>query len=371
VSGRLRILHVIDKNRLTTGSVVQMVAAAVELARRGHTVWVGGPSGGGFEAACGDADLPYLALPLQSPVDLASATTLRRHLRRNEVDIIHVHKGRAHSVALIAATGMGRSPLLVVNRGVAFPLDLFNKWKYRHPRIAAIVCVADAVREAVIRSAGIDPDRVHTIRGGTDPRVFDPFRVGGEGIRHELGLDREHLLIAQVSLRNWKGWADLVLAFAGITDRLPDARLLLVGCESHDEELKVDRAVRDADLAGRVSTMSYRTDMPEVLSACDVVVDASWSGTGITGTIREAMAMERAVVATDSGGNRELVIDGEVGLLVPPRDVDTLAGALIRLLEDPALRQRLGLAARQRILEHFTTEQRIDKLEELYRSLLS
>jgi glycosyltransferase involved in cell wall biosynthesis len=367
----LSILHLIDKNRLTTGSVVQALAAAAELSRRGHTAWVGGPAGGELEPACADAALPYFTLPFRSPLDLSSASTLRRQLRRHETDILHVHKGRAHAVALIATAGMGRRPRLVVNRGVAFPLDLFNKWKYRHPRVAATVCVADAVRESVIRSAGVDPERVHTVYGGTDTDIFDPARIDGEDLRRELGIDREHLLIGHVSLRNWKGWADLMPAFAGITDRFPNARLLFVGCETEEERSKVDRTAQAVGVAGRVLTTPYRSDMPKVLVACDVVVDPSWAGTGITGTIREAMAMGRAVVATDCGGNRELVIDGEVGLLVPPRDIGAMARALTRLLEDPDLRQRLGIAARKRVIGHFTTEHRIDRLETLYRALLS
>jgi glycosyltransferase involved in cell wall biosynthesis len=371
VKHTISILHLVDKNRLATGSVVQMLAAATGLARRGHTVRIGGPAGADLEPACGDAGLSYLALELRGPIDLNSASSLRSHLRNHETDIIHVHKGNAHSVALIAAAGMGRRPLLVVNRGVSFPLDILNKWKYRHPRVGAIVCVADAVREVFIRSAGVDPERIHTIYGGTDTDTFDPMRMHGNDVRRELGLDREHMLIAQVSVRDWKGWADLISAFAGITDRFPNSRLLLVGCESEEEISKVDEAVREAGLAGQVLTLSYRTDMHEVLAACEVVVDASWAGTGITGTIREAMAMQRAVVATDCGGNRELVIDDEVGLLVPPRDVDALATALARLLDDAALRQRLGTAARKRVVERFTTEQRIDKLETLYRSLLA
>jgi glycosyltransferase involved in cell wall biosynthesis len=367
----LGILHLIDKNRLATGSVVQMLAASMGLARRGHSLWVGGPPGGDLEPACSDAGLPFLALPLRNSVDLASAWTLRSHVQRHETDIIHVHKGTAHALSLIAAIGMGRLPQLVVNRGVTFPLDLFNRWKYRHPRVGAIVCVADAVRQAVIRSAGVDAERVCTVHGGTDPHAFDPTRVDGEEVRRQLGLDRKHLLIAQVSVRHWKGWTDLVPAFAGITGRFPNARLLLVGCEGEEENTKVDQMAYGAGIDGRVLTTPYRTDMAEVLVACDVVVDASWAGTGITGTIREAMALERAVVATDCGGNRELVIDGEVGFVVPPRDTDALAGALARLLDDAALRQRLGNAARQRILDRFTTDQRIDKLEALYRNLLS
>jgi glycosyltransferase involved in cell wall biosynthesis len=371
MSGPLRVLHLIDKNRLNTGSVVQMLAAARRLARRGHDVWVGSRTGGDLELACADASLPFLELPLRGSFDPASASRLRKHLRRHETDILHVHKGRAHGVGLVAATGMGRHPRLVVNRGVTFPLDVFNKWKYRHPRVASVVCVADAVRESVIYSGGLRPDSVHTIHGGTDPGIFDPGHAKGATLRHEIGIDPDHIVVGQVSVRDWKGWSDLVAAFALLAARSPAAHLLLVGCEPETERTKVEDAVREAGLAGRVATLPYRSDMPEVLAACDVVVDASWAGTGITGTIREAMAMQRPVVATNCGGNRELVVDGEVGLVVPPRDPDAFAAALTRLIEDPDLRERLGTAARRRVVEHFSTEKRIDKLEALYRRILA
>ncbi len=366
----IRALHLIDKNRLTTGSVVQMLAAAKGLARRGHDVWIGSRAGGDLELACANAGLPFLELPLRNPWDPVSAWRLRKQLRRHGTDILHVHKGRAHGIALAAATGIGRHPRLVVNRGVTFPLDIFSKWKYFHPRVAAVVCVADAVREAVIHSGGLGTECVHTIHGGTDPDVFDPGRADGTVLRHEFGIDPDHIVVGQVSVRDWKGWSDLVAAFTLIAARFPVARLLLVGCEPETERTKVEKAVHESGLAGRVVTLPFRADMPEVHAACDVVVDASWAGTGITGTIREAMAMKRSVVATDCGGNAELVVDGKVGLVVPSRNPEALAAALTRLIGDPELRNRLGTAARRRVVEHFSTEKRIDKLEALYRAVL-
>jgi glycosyltransferase involved in cell wall biosynthesis len=366
----IRLFHLIEKNRLNTGSAVQMLAAANGLGRRGHDVWVGSPVGGDLESACADSGLQFLDLPLRSPWDPASASRLRRHLRRHKTDILHVHKGRAHGIGLVAAIGMGRRPRLVVNRGVTFPLDVFNKWKYRHPRVSSVVCVADAVRDVVIHSGGLRPDSVLTIHGGTDPGVFSPGRIEGPTFRRELGIDPDHIVVGQVSVRGWKGWSDLVAAFALLAARSPAARLLFIGCEPESERKKVEEAVREAGLAGRVMTLSYRADMPDVLATCDVVVDASWAGTGITGVIREAMAMERSVIATDCGGNRELVIDGEVGLVVPPRDIDALAAALSRLINDPDLRRRLGTAGRRRVVEHFSAEKRIDRLEALYWRML-
>ena len=347
-----------------------MLAAAQGLHRRGHDVWIGSRPGGDLEAACSETGIPFLGLPFRSPIDPVSIRRLRRHLRQQPTDVVHVHKGRAHAVGLMASSGLGHRPRMVVNRGVTFALDVFNRLKYRHPRIAAVVCVAEAVREVVIRTAGIERERIDVIHGGTDCDLFDPRRSSAASVRHELGLGGDDPLIGQISLRNWKGWFDLVTAFTKIARSQPEAHLLLVGCENGDDWLKVDQAARDAGLAGRVLALPFRTDMPEVLAACDVVVDASWAGTGITGTIREAMAMERPVVATDCGGNRELVVDGEVGLLVPPCDTDSLAAAISCLLEDPSLRQRFGVAGRQRVIDHFSTKQRIDKLEALYRRIL-
>jgi glycosyltransferase involved in cell wall biosynthesis len=258
-----------------------------------------------------------------------------------------------------------------VNRGVSFPLDRFNRWKYRHPRVREVVCVADAVRRVVIESGRLDPDLVHTVYSGTDVERFHPDRVDRSAIRRELGLGPDQPLLCQVSVRDWKGWRNLLDAFAPTHARIPAARLLLVGCDPAPERRKVKAALTELGLADAVFLLGFRRDMPQVLAGCDVVVDASWAGTGITGTIREAMALGRAVVATDSGGNRELVVDGENGLLVPPRDVGSLSAAIEGLLADRALRKRLGTGARRRILDRFTTEHRIDRLQSLYLRLLA
>jgi len=366
----MHLVHALEKNRLTTGSVVQMLEAATGLAERGHRVTVISTPGGDLETACAAGGVGFHPLALRHEFDIGSSMALRRLLRAEPVDIVHAHKGRAHAVALMAAAGLGQHPLVVVNRGVSFPLDPFNKWKYRHPRVRAVVCVAEAIRSMMIRSGGLRPERVHTIHAGTDTERFDPQRVDGRTVRAELGLDPQDLLVAQVSVRDWKGWRDLLEAFSKLVPEHQRARLLFVGCAPEPERAKVVAAAAGLGIAGSILTVPYRHDMPEVLAACDVVADASWAGTGITGTIREAMAMTRAVVASDCAGNRELVDDDDSGVLVPPRDVDAMTAALARLLSQRELRARLGMAARQRVVEAFSTEVRLDRLEALYRALL-
>jgi glycosyltransferase involved in cell wall biosynthesis len=369
-SHRFRIVQALEKNRLTTGSVVQMLAAAQGLAARGHGVTIVSRSGGDLEAACAGTAVRLHPLPLRSAFDLRSALALRRLLRSQAIDLIHVHKGRPHAIALMAAAGLGPRPVVVVNRGVSFPLDRWNRGKYRHPRIGAVVCVAEAVRLEVIRSGRLSPEKVRTIPAGTDLTRFDRSRIDTGQVRSELGLAPEQLLVAQVSVRDWKGWRELLAAFAAACTEHAGARLLLVGCEPEPERAKVLAAAGELGVSDLVLTLPYRSDLPEVLATCDVVVDASWHGTGITGVIREAMALKRAVIASDCGGNRELIVDQESGLLVPPRDVDALAAGLDRLLGSRSLRETMASAAHARVAEGFSSEVRLDRLERLYTELL-
>jgi glycosyltransferase involved in cell wall biosynthesis len=342
-----------------------MFEAAKGLAARGHEVWVGGRIDGDLEAACADANLPFIGVRLRNPLGPGSAWRLRHHLRSHEIDIVHVHKGRAHGAGLFAAIGLGRDPRMVVNRGVSFPLDAFNKWKYRHPRVGAVVCVADAVRDTVIRSGGLRPGRVHTIHGSTNAEVFDPVHTDGARVRNELGLDSGKIVVGQVSVRDWKGWSDLVAAFTGVAAGFPDARLLFVGCEPEAERAKVERAAHDANLGNRILTTGFRTDMPEVLAACDVVVLPYLEATG-SGVLKLAYGCGRSVIASRVGSLGDEVVDGKTGLLVRPGDAGELADALIRFyredlrdtLETGVLQQRrqfswqAAVSALQRLSRH-------------------
>jgi glycosyltransferase involved in cell wall biosynthesis len=175
-------------------------------------------------------------------------------------------------------------------------------------------------------------------------------------------------VITQVGVRSWRGWSDVLAAMKTIAPAAPRARLLFVGAAPPAVARLSDRA-RELGIGDRVLVLGPREDMPVVMAASDVVVDASWAGLGITGSIREALACERAVVATRLAGMPELVVDGETGLLVPPRDPEALAAAVLRLSGDPTWRQELARAGRKRVEAHFSLEAKIDATERLYRRL--
>ena len=367
--GPLSILQVLEKGSFTTGSVVQMFELARGLARRGHEVGVVSRPGGEVALGARTEGIAFFPLPLKHEFDLASARRFARIVDEHRVDVVHAHKGIAHSVALFATLFERRRPSLVVNRGVSFPLDAASALKFRF-RLDAVITVCEDIKRVVVRSAGVPAGKVHVVYAGVDLSRFDPARAEGARVRREWSVPPEAKLLLQVGARDWKGWRDVVAAGALLADRIPALVVAIVACKDEAEKERVRAFARERGIEDRVRAIGFRTDMPDVLAAADVVADLSYEGLGITGTIREAMALGKPVVASAAGGNPELVEDRLSGLLVPPCDPAALASAVERLLGDPDLASRLGRAARERVVAGFSTERRLDRIEALYREVV-
>jgi glycosyltransferase involved in cell wall biosynthesis len=361
----LTIVQMLEKTAFATGSVVQMFEAARGLAARGHTVLAVTRPDAEMARRCAEAGVEHVPLPLRHEFDVLSARRFGRLSRDRKVDVVHVHKGIAHAVAWYAKL-FGARFGLVVNRGVSFPIDFVSGFKYRSRRVNRIVCVAESIRQVVITTGRVPAHRVGVIYAGTDVERFDPKRTHPDAVRAELGIPDGARVVGHVGMRDWKGWKELLKAFPAVRADHPDAHLLLVACRTEAQRSGVLELAAELGLAGAVTATLERSDMPDVLSACEVVVDPSWAGTGITGTVREAMALAKPVVATAVAGNPELVEDGVSGILVQPRDVPMLAAAVSRLLRDGELAAHLAAAAQERVRQNFSTEGRIARLEALY-----
>ena len=362
----VNILQLYPKSDYFTGAAIQLLALAKGLAARGHHVVVATRPGEGWVDRCAEAGLPYHAVPMRSEADVRSVPELVRILRRHHVQVVHCHKGKARTLALMAGLFV-KIPVLILNRGVSFPLDPFNRFGYTTRRVTAIVAVSESIKQGLVAQR-IPADKIHVIYSGTDTTRFHPG-VDRQKIREELGLSPDDYLITQIGIRSWKGNDDTLDALQLIAERAPRARLLFVGANPAKEKILREKAAAKG-LSGRVSVLLYREDIPEILAASDVCVDASYAGLGITGTLREALAVGTAVVGTELEGNPELIQDQRTGLLVPPRDPDALGKALLRLIERPDLAKAMARAGRERVVATFSQETKIRRTEALYRRLL-
>ncbi|HKR64107.1 MAG TPA: glycosyltransferase family 4 protein [Thermoanaerobaculia bacterium] len=366
----MKIFQILEFNQFNTGSVHQMFQAASGLRERGHEVAILSKPDPVLEAKAAEKDVRFYGFPFRHQFDFATVRRLRRLIRSERPDVIHVHKGVSHALAL-AATWRDPVGAFVVNRGVSFPLDLWNRGKYRTHRVDRVVTVCQQIKDVIVASGKLPDEKVQVVYAGTDVAQFDPTRWSARAFRREKKIGEDRFVVAQVGVRDWKGWKELIDSVSDVLPQHPRLHLLLIGCRSDVEKEEVMAYARAAGVADHVSAIEYRTDMPNVFASCDVVVDASWAGTGITGTIREAMAMAKPVIATDAGGNRELVSTPDVGWLIPMKDRAALTRALLDVIEDPARAANVGRAARARVVNGFSKELRITRLETLYSEILS
>jgi len=358
----LRVLQLYPKSDYFTGAAIQLRELAVGLAaRRHHVVVVSRPSPIWAEK-CREADLPYYALPMRSEADVRSIPGLVRILREHRIQVVHCHKGKARTLALLAGFFV-KIPALILNRGVSFRLDPFNRLGYVTRRVSAIVAVSESIKRGLV-AQGVPAEKIEVIYSGTDTDRFNPH-VDGSAIRRGLGLSREQFLITQIGIRSWRGNDDVLDSMRSVAARAPNARLLFVGAnEAKAEILRAKAAARG--LADAVSVLLYREDIPEILAASDCCVDASYAGLGLTGALREALAVETPVIGTGIEGNAELILDGETGLLVPPRNPAALAQAVFRTLENPVRAKEMARAGRKRVEALFSTRVKVERTEALY-----
>lgn len=246
-------------------------------------------------------------------------------------------------------------------------------WEYRALRLTAhlpdrVICVSDAVRQVVLDREQVAPERTVVIHNGIalpEPRPAD----GVHHTRRELGFGPDHLVVGMVSNLNRpiKGVKYFIESLPAIADRVPSARFVILGDGGEREAHRQRAAV--LGVSDKLLFAGYQPEVQRFYEAMDVSVLTSLSE-GLSITILESMSHGLPVVATEVGGNPELVIDGETGLLVPPRRPQVFAEAVIRVLADSNLRESFGRAGRQRIEEHFSLHLVARRYEALYREVL-
>ena len=231
-----------------------------------------------------------------------------------------------------------------------------------------VLSVSHQLKELHARSTGFALDRIRVIHNGVDGSRFFPDPPIRARVRRELGLSENEFCIGSVgNLLPVKDQLTLLRAVESMTGRCSAWRLIIVGEGSERPKLE---AFLDAhpNCKDRVVLTGTSDHVPELLQAMDVYVLPSLSE-GISNSLLEAMSSGLAVIATDTGGNPEVVVDGESGLLFPVGDSDRLAEQLLLLNSQPQVRVQLAQQALRRMREEFSIDSMIRKYAQLYESL--
>jgi glycosyltransferase involved in cell wall biosynthesis len=215
-------------------------------------------------------------------------------------------------------------------------------------------------------------DKVRLIPRGVDDEKFNLQVKPSSHFRESLGIPRDSPLVGCVAhLVPVKGHPTLIEAAA----KLPTVLLLLAGKPLEaDFKKRLDQQIESLEMKDRVHFLGNVEDIAGLLSELDIFVLPTWDKwrrEGCPVALLEAMACAKACIATDVPGSRDIIKDGISGLLVPSEDPDALADAIQRLIDHPDLREKLGAAARERVLAHYTIEQEVAAHEKLYEEILT
>jgi glycosyltransferase involved in cell wall biosynthesis len=326
-----------------------------------------------FVCAAQNRAIPIHTLTINGDLDLILLPRLRQLLRRLKPQIVHTHLQHADLYGIPAAR-MAGVPVVISSRHNdnnfrrRTPIKQINQTLWR--MVDGGIAISDAITHFAVEVEDAPAHKIHTIHYGLPIETHsDEQESARQSFRLELGIGKNDLVAGVVCrLVEQKGVIYALQAFQKITKKFPSAHLVIAG----DGPLRQSLAgeVIPLGLHGQVHFLGWRDDIPRVMNGLDVlVVPSLWEGFGLV--ILEAMARQVPTIASAVSAIPEIVVDGETGLLVPPRDVDALAGALEMLFADHALRRHMGLLAEDRLESHFSAERMIDQTAALYNRLLA
>ncbi|MGH7680500.1 MAG: glycosyltransferase, partial [Candidatus Eiseniibacteriota bacterium] len=299
---------------------------------------------------------------------------LADRFRADRTDIVHSHNWSTFLYTVAAAKLAG---IRVVVHGEHGKDDTaVHGGRLMASRVLArgvrrVCAVSKDLAEEIVRDWGVPREHVARIPNGVDLELFRRADRP-EAVREELGLaPSDRVVMNTGGFRTIKDHPTLLRAFAVVRRSVPEARLVLVGAGNPREpRAGLDTLAAELGISDAVRFAGIRKDVPRLLQVCDVYVNSS-RFEGMSNTILEAMAAGRPVVATNVGGNPELVEDGVSGFLVPPGGDAALADRIVELLRDPTLAGRLGAAGLGRIEREHSMEGMVRAYTELYEKVWS
>ena len=353
----------IDTARTWRGGQNQVLLTVLGLRALGHRSMLIAHAAGELRQRAQEG-LELIPLAPKTEMDLNAAWRLSRLVKQLKPDVLHAHDPHGVAMAALAlsmSTQLAKPPLVAARR-VDFHMknNALSRWKYR--QVDCFICASEAIRRMVIAD-GVPAARAVTVYEGIDLGHVDAAPPAD--LHAELWLPHQAPIVGNVAaLVPHKGQRHLIEAAAIVVTKVPDARFVIAG----EGELRpaLERQIKDHRLEKHVFLTGFRPDILSIHKAFDIFVMSSVTE-GLGTSLLDAMACGKPIVATTAGGMPEVVVDGRTGLLVPPRDHEALAEAIVRLLRDESARQEMAAAGLARVRSRFSAERMVQDTLEVYR----
>ena len=323
-----------------------------------------------------DKDCPILKLGgagIYTISGLRNLVFLKKFVREKKISLIVTYHESSDFYGLVLSI-ICNIPVISSRRDMGFKTKSHHRLAYKlgGRYFDSVIAVSNAVRQEVIKRRWFPEGRTFTIYNGVDTANYGNAH-DGTSLKGTLGIDLESPVVGMVAnIRKVKGYQYFLQASSIIHRYNPNAQFLAIGYDSTQPGFTITELKRYVEKMGISKNLHFlggREDVADIISIFDVAVLASLSE-GFSNVILEYMASSKPVVATRVGGNPEIVVHGETGLLVPPADARALADAILSILGDKEKALRYGVAGRKRVEEKFELGKMVRQYEYFFKRVI-
>ncbi|MBZ0204467.1 MAG: glycosyltransferase family 4 protein [Ignavibacteria bacterium] len=357
------------------GLEIYFIRTAVELSKMDHDVTILCRANSYISQAAKNADIQFLPILRKGPVRIQSILKLISLLKSEIYDVIHTHLSNDLWTIVPAVKLAGAGSGLVLTKCMASGLkkkDIFHKFLYN--RVDKITAVSRFISKNVSETCPVPEEKIIVMHDSISLEEFDPGRYDKASVRKELGFSENNIIVGIIGrMTPGKGYEiffESVKMITSLKEKM-SIRFLAIGASSAGEKEYGKELLNLSNSLGvtdKITFTGFQNDIPKYLLAMDILAFPS-NEESFGGTALEAMAMKVPVVAFDSAGVPDIIVDNETGFLVERNNIERFTEALLKLIHDPELRSRFGAAGRKRAKEHFEISANMNTFVELYRSL--
>jgi glycosyltransferase involved in cell wall biosynthesis len=351
------------------GLEILALRTTLQLIQRGHKVHLLCRQDSKLEKEALRNNIEIISLPAKSAIK--SIIRTKKIIEAEKYEIIHTHLSHDLWILVPALKLSGSNSKLFLTRHMGSGIskkDIFHKYLYN--RVNRIFAISNYVKQNVLKTCPVNNDKVSVLHPAINVNDYAPESFNRKKLREALGIDNESIIIGIASrISPGKGYEEFLEAAKILKSEFPDEiYFLAAGGKSRGEEEyfnNIMRLTHELGLDNAVKYIGFRENIAEVLSIMDIFVFPSHEESfGVL--LLEAMAARLPSVASNNAGIPDIVINGETGILIPPKDAVRLADAVKRLIVDKDLRTKLGREARKRAEGIFNINDALDKLEKFY-----
>ena len=292
-----------------------------------------------------------------------------RILRKLNVDILHLNNSVIRNHDWMLGALLSRKTVITHERGINEQYSRMARFFAK--RLAAIICISDAVRKSLAKG-GIEGPNIVTIYNGIDPQIMTA-QHSSDFIRKKYGIHEGCPLVGIIgNIKEWKGQETIIRAWPLIEKQYPTAVCMLIGDVSPadlDYKLHLDRLMSDLQIRDKIVFTGYTDDVGSHLAALDIAVHTSVAPEPFGRVLIEAMALRKPLVGAAEGAVPEIIEDGKTGLLFRPGNAKELADCILELLDNPRTAAQMADRGYTRLTQHFHVDTNIRQTETLYASV--